>query len=97
MSFNEKMIHTLNKNEQEIHDAPYYQSIIDRSNVILLGDSIDDIGMIGGMKNLKNILKIGYLISSAPSKLEAYKNVYDIVICGDQTFDVPCMILNVIV
>lgn len=87
----------MNKNEQEIHDAPYYQSIVDRANVLLLGDSINDIGMIGRMKNLKNILKIGYLLESVPSKLEAYKNVYDIVICGDQSFDVPCMILNAIV
>jgi len=52
--------------------------------------------MIGGMKNLKQILKIGYLNHSTPAKLELYKNIYDIVICDDQTFDVPNQILKAI-
>jgi hypothetical protein len=52
--------------------------------------------MIGGMKNLKQILKIGYLNHSTPVKLELYKNIYDIVICDDQTFDVPNQILKAI-
>ena len=96
ISFNEKLIHSFNKNEHEIHDTPYFQSILNRPNVILLGDILGDVGMIGGMKNLKQILKIGYLNHSTPAKLEVYKNVYDIVICDDQTFDVPNAILNAI-
>ncbi|CAF1114234.1 unnamed protein product [Rotaria sp. Silwood1] len=96
ISFSKILIHTFNKNEQEIHDTPYYQSILDRPNVILLGDTLGDVGMIGGMKNLKHILKIGYLNHSTPAKLEVYKNVYDIVLCDDQTFDVPNLILKAI-
>jgi cytosolic 5'-nucleotidase 3 len=96
VSFNEKFIHSFNKNEQEIHDTPYYQTILNRSNVILLGDSLGDVGMTGGMKNLQNILKIGYLNHSTPDKLKVYKQVYDIVICDDQTFDLPNAILNAI-
>ena len=57
---------------------------------------LGDVGMIGGMKNLKQILKIGYLNRSTPEKLEVYKSIYDIVICDDSTFDVPNAILNAI-
>jgi 5'-nucleotidase len=96
LSFDKKLIHSFNKNEHEIHDTPYYQSILNRPNVILLGDTLGDIGMIAGMKNLKQILKIGYLNHSTPAKLEVYKDVYDIVICDDQTFNVPNVILNAI-
>lgn len=96
ISFNNKIIHSLNKNEQEILDIPYYQSIINRPNVILLGDAIDDVGMASTVKNLKQVLNIGFLNRSAPEKIEAYKNIYDIVICDDQTFDIPNMILSAI-
>ena len=95
-SFNEKLIHSFNKNEHEIHDTSYFQTILNRPNVILLGDTLGDIGMIGGMKNLKQILKIGYLNHSSPEKLEVYQDVYDIVICDNQTFDLPNQILKAI-
>lgn len=94
ISFSDKLIHTFNKNEHEIHDTPYFQSILNRPNVILLGDSLGDIGMTGGMKNLKQTLKIGFLNNSTPEKLEVYKTVYDIVICDDQSFDIPNAILK---
>jgi 5'-nucleotidase len=94
LSFSKKLIHPFNKNEHEIHDTPYFQSILNRPNVLLLGDTLGDIGMIGGMKNLKQILKIGYLNRSTSTKLEVYKRAYDIVICDDPTFDVPNVILN---
>ncbi|CAM4739678.1 unnamed protein product [Rotaria magnacalcarata] len=94
--FSERLIHSFNKNEHEIHDTSYFQTILTRPNVILLGDTLGDVGMIGGMKNLKQILRIGYLNQSTPAKLEVYKNVYDIVICDNQTFDVPNAILKAI-
>ncbi|CAF2471813.1 unnamed protein product [Rotaria sp. Silwood2] len=96
LAFSDKVIHSFNKNEHEISDTSYYQTILTRPNVILLGDSLGDVGMIGGMKNLKQILKIGYLNQSTPEKLVVYKNVYDIVVCDDHTFDVPNAILKAI-
>jgi cytosolic 5'-nucleotidase 3 len=92
--FSEKLIHSFNKNEHEIQDTSYCQSISNRSNVILLGDTLGDVGMIGGMKNLKNILKIGFLNRSTPAKLNLYMSVFDIVICDNPTFDLPNVILN---
>ncbi|CAF0801908.1 unnamed protein product [Adineta ricciae] len=96
VSFSDKLIHSFNKNEHEIHDTPYYRSILNRPNVILLGDSLGDVGMIGGMQNLKQTLKIGYLNRSTPTKLEVYQNIFDIVICDDSTFDIPNFILKTI-
>ncbi|CAF1378434.1 unnamed protein product [Adineta steineri] len=96
ISFNKKLIHSFNKNEHEIEDTSYYQSILNRSNVILLGDTLGDVGMVGGMNNLKQVLKIGFLNGSIPAKLEVYKKVFDIVICDDHTFDIPNLILNAI-
>jgi cytosolic 5'-nucleotidase 3 len=93
-AFNDKIIHSFNKNEFELGDSFYYQSIVDRTNVILLGDTLGDVGMISQMHHLKHILKIGYLNRSTPSNLAVYTNIYDIVICNDQTFDVPNMILQ---
>ena len=49
---------------------PIIKSIVDRPNVILLGDTLGDIRMVNGMRNLKQILKIGYLNRSTPEKLE---------------------------
>lgn len=69
---------------------------MNRPNVILLGDTLGDIGMIGGMKNLKQILQIGYLNHSTPEKLAVFEQVYDIVICDNQTFDLPNAILTAI-
>lgn len=96
MQFNNKMVHSLNKHEQDIQDTPYYQSIISRPNVILLGDALDDIDMVGNMKNINQILYVGFLNCSTPEKLEVYKNTFDIVICDDHTFDIPKMILDAI-
>ncbi|CAF4076354.1 unnamed protein product [Rotaria magnacalcarata] len=96
VAFSKKLIHSFNKNEHEIHDTPYFKSILNRSNVILLGDTLGDVDMIAGMKNLKRILKIGFLNRSTPAKLEVYKSAYDIVLCDDQTFDIPHLILKAI-
>lgn len=96
LAFSKKLIHSFNKNEHEIHDSSYYQSILNRPNVILLGDTLGDVGMIGGMKNLKQVLNIGFLNRSTPAKLDAYRSIFDIVICDDHTFDVPNFLLNAI-
>ncbi|CAF1438342.1 unnamed protein product, partial [Didymodactylos carnosus] len=92
--FKDKLIHAFNKNEYEIYDTPYYNQIKQRPNVILLGDTLGDVGMIAGMKNLQNILKIGFLNNYNETKLKVYKSVYDLVICNDQTFTIPNQILD---
>lgn len=96
VAFSEKLIHSFNKNEHEIHHTPYTKTINHRPNVILLGDTLGDVGMASGIKNLQNILKIGFLNQATPNKLDVYQIAYDIVICDNETFDVPNLILNAI-
>ncbi|NOQ38575.1 hypothetical protein GQ472_06845, partial [archaeon] len=54
----------------------------DRKNVILLGDSIEDIKMVKGI-DYDNIIKIGFLNENQEKSLEAYKRNFDVVILND--------------
>lgn len=55
------MIHVLNKNEVAIKNTDYYNLIRERSNVILLGDSLGDAKMADGIDHAENVLKIGFI------------------------------------
>jgi cytosolic 5'-nucleotidase 3 len=92
----DKVIHILNKDETEIKDTPYFLKIKDRKNVILLGDSLEDIKMISGLK-YKNIISIGFLNSDVENKLETYKNIFDVIILNDGSFMQVLEILNEII
>jgi len=81
-----KFIHTFNKNEYEIKDTKYYQEIQQRKNVILLGDSLGDLGMTEGIEH-DTILKIGFLNYDNDESLQVYKEKFDILILHDGTLD----------
>ena len=53
--------------------------------MILLGDDLQDLGMV---KNLDydNLIKIGFLNENVDENLEKYKEGYDVVITGDGDF-----------
>jgi len=53
------IIHSLNKHEVETRNLSFYPTIENRKNVVLLGDSIDDLGMVAGF-TCKNIIRIGF-------------------------------------
>jgi len=78
----EPIIHTLNKAETMVRDFPFYRQIKERTNVLLLGDSPEDIGMIEGFA-YDNLIKIGFLNKNIEQNLELYRNKYDVVITGD--------------
>ena len=78
----EPIIHVANKDETAIRETPVYDIIKDRRNVILLGDSPDDIKMANGL-NSDNIIKIGFLNENPEKNLEAYKRDFDVVILND--------------
>ena len=83
----EPIIHSMNKEETVVKDYPkIYKKIKDRKNILLLGDSIDDIDMVTGF-NYKNIIKIGFLNENIEENLKAYKNVYDVIILNDGKMD----------
>lgn len=55
------IIHTLNKNEQALHGTEYYDLVKSRGNIILMGDTLGDIGMSTGVPNVQEILTIGFV------------------------------------
>lgn len=78
------IIHTLNK-DIVIRNYISKTDVKNRKNVILLGDSLEDIRMLKGLR-YKNAIKIGFLnISNNQMKKKYIKN-FDIVLEGDGDF-----------
>lgn len=75
------IVHTYNKADVLVTDHMYAQEIIGRPHVLLLGDSLGDIGMADGF-SVNSILKIGFL-NGNKEKLEAFSSAYDVVIEED--------------
>lgn len=78
----EPIIHVLNKHEVELKNLPVYQEIKDRRNIILLGDGIDDLGMVEGFP-YKTLIKVGFLNQDVDKLLASYKENFDVVITND--------------
>ncbi len=78
----EPIIHSLNKYEIILKDFPVFHEIKNRHNVLLLGDSLDDVGMVEGF-DYKNILKIGFLNEEVDANLENFKKTFDVVLLND--------------
>lgn len=94
--YHKKIIHSSNKNEVVIKNEPYNKEITNRKNVILLGDSIGDLGMSAGIDH-ENIIKIGFLNEEVEKDLEQYSNNFDIVILNDGSMEyINTLIKNVI-
>jgi len=79
-------IHPFNKNGTSIKKESTLKAIKNRKNIILLGDSLDDVKMIKGFK-YKNLLKIGFLNSNIETNLEEYKKHFDIIIINNSSMD----------
>ena len=80
------IIHSLNKHEIEIKYLPIYQELLNRKNVILLGDLIEDLDMVKGFP-YKTLIKIGFLNKNQEDYLENYKKNFDIIIANDSGMD----------
>jgi len=80
----EPIIHSLNKDETMVKNFPFYKKIKNRKNVILLGDSPEDVGMIEGFA-YKNLIKIGFLNEDVDKNLKLYKKVFDVLILNDSS------------
>lgn len=86
-------IHSLNKDETSVRDFPAFETIKHRKNVLLLGDNLDDIGMIKGF-DYDNLINIGFLNENVEENLEHYKKNYDVVILNDSSMDYVNKILK---
>lgn len=80
------IIHVMNKDEIAIQSFPVFDVIKKRKNVLLLGDTLDDIGMVKGF-DYENLIKIGFLNENVKENLELYKRSYDVVILNDSSMD----------
>lgn len=85
----EPIIHSLNKYEIILKQFPIYDQIKNRPNVILMGDNIDDIGMIKGF-DYENLLKVGFfndyldgLSHFNKKRLTKFEETFDIIIPND--------------
>ncbi|KAL0401457.1 UNVERIFIED_CONTAM: 7-methylguanosine phosphate-specific 5'-nucleotidase [Sesamum latifolium] len=96
VSFKGKTIHVLNKNEHAIdmagpvHDrlgdanglADDTSSVKMRTNVLLLGDHIGDLGMSDGL-NYDTRISVGFLNDNIQSSSDSYRNAFDVVYMTD--------------
>jgi cytosolic 5'-nucleotidase 3 len=78
----ESIIHSFNKDETLLKEFDFYNEIKGRKNVILLGNTLGDLGMIKGF-DYKNLITIGYLNEDINKQLDSFKKSYDVVIIND--------------
>ena len=96
VGYNKPLIHVFNKSEIELKNYQYHKEIQDRKNVILLGDSLGDLGMTEGIKH-DCIIRIGFLNENADDMLEKYSEEFDVVILNDGSMEYVIEILRTIV
>ncbi len=81
----EPIIHVLNKDETSIRHYPLWETITNRTNVILLGDSTGDAQMANGFKS-ENILKIAFIHHHKEEEKMFCQDLFDVLI-ENETYD----------
>jgi len=92
----EPIIHGMNKDETAIRNFPAFKSIKDRKNVLLLGDTLEDVGMVCGF-DYHNLIKVGFLNENIEKNLEHYKKNYDVILLNDSSMDYISELLREII
>ncbi|XP_011628048.2 7-methylguanosine phosphate-specific 5'-nucleotidase [Amborella trichopoda] len=96
VAFKGKTIHVLNKNEHALDmAAPVHDhlgdahglnndtsSVKNRTNVLLLGDHIGDLGMSDGL-DYENRITVGFLNDNIESSFDDYRKAFDVVFLND--------------
>lgn len=78
------IIHSLNKYEIILREFPFFAELKERLNVILLGDQIDDLGMIEGF-DYENLLTIAF--SHREEDEQKFADKFDVVFGGNDNFN----------
>lgn len=81
-SVTETIIHPYNKHKIDLLKYSFYKYIKDRPNVLLMGDSLEDVGMIKNFK-YKNLIKIGFLNEDVQKNIDDFKKNFDIILLND--------------
>lgn len=79
-----RIIHVMNKREVELDGLPIYPELQKRKNVILLGDSLDDLQMIENL-DYENLISIIFLENT--ETLELVRQKFDVIITDDGDFN----------
>lgn len=82
----EPIIHSLNKHEIELKKLLVYKELLKRKNILLLGDGLDDLGMVEGFP-YTNLIKVGFLNENVDKNLSKFKETYDVVVLNDGNMD----------
>jgi len=59
--FQDTLIHVFNKNENALHKSDYFEKLVHRDSIILMGDSLGDLRMAHGAAECHNLLTFGFL------------------------------------
>jgi len=79
---NEPTIHSMNKNEVAVKEYPVFNLIKNRKNVLLLGDSLDDLGMVEGF-DYENLISVGFLNEEIEKNKEEFAKKFDVLVLND--------------
>lgn len=77
INYKQPIIHSQNKYEIILREFPFFAELKERTNVILLGDQIDDLGMITGF-DYQNLLTI--VFANKKEREEKFAPKFDVVI-----------------
>lgn len=81
--YKSEIVHVFNKDETALDQFPEIHNKIEtRKNVVLMWDSLWDVGMIEWF-NYDNLIKIGFLNDNVDELLEKYLELYDVVLTWD--------------
>lgn len=74
VGFKGDLIHSFNKNERVVTESEYFAHLKKRENILLLGDSLGDLGMVDE-KQHPDVLKIGFLNDKVSLISACYKRL----------------------
>lgn len=86
LGYKNHIIHSLNKKEIELKETPYYEEAKQRKNVLLLGDSLDDIHMSEGIPH-DTIIRVAFMNKDTEKHIEEFKKCYDVLLLNDCSMD----------
>ncbi|MBI5221690.1 MAG: hypothetical protein HY979_02710 [Candidatus Magasanikbacteria bacterium] len=84
INYKKPIIHSQNKYEIILRKFPFFAQLKERTNVVLLGDQIDDLGMIEGF-DYSNLLTI--VFANKKEREEQFADKFNVVIGGDGDFN----------
>ncbi len=93
LSMPDPIIHPHNKGQIPIAQSNFYSKIANRTNVLLLGDSLEDLEMLNSVPHDQALTVVFYNKPTSDS-LEQYMNAFDIVLTGDSSMEAINDLLN---